>query len=276
MELSFPVRAAFFHLDYPFNWTVNGQSAAHETPSAGRYTSIDALDRQLEDFEYARIDVAMTYWWGNGSPTDAALARFLVSSERSNLRWSVVYMRERADHPFGKDLELFLADFRIKFAATPNFFRVSGKPVLFVDSDDTTPTCELADRWVGANASKDAGVYLVLRPSAAMAGGFAACASQPSAWLPYDAAEPERAAPNSFAVSPGAWKFNQAAPTLPRNPARFAASVQRMVASRSNLQLITTFNAWNDGSAVESATEWSSTSGHGVYLDILHTDGVAP
>jgi hypothetical protein len=46
-----------------------------------------------------------------------------------------------------------------------------------------------------------------------------------------------------------------------------------MVASHEPLQLVTTFNEWGEGTAVESATEWASPSGYGAYLDALHNDG---
>ena len=46
-----------------------------------------------------------------------------------------------------------------------------------------------------------------------------------------------------------------------------------MVASGAQWQLVTSFNEWGEGTAVESATEWSSPSGQGAYLDALHDDG---
>jgi hypothetical protein len=46
-----------------------------------------------------------------------------------------------------------------------------------------------------------------------------------------------------------------------------------MIASRARWQLITTFNEWGEGTAVESAREWRSSSGYGAYLDILHNNG---
>jgi hypothetical protein len=42
-----------------------------------------------------------------------------------------------------------------------------------------------------------------------------------------------------------------------------------MVASGARLQLVSTFNEWGEGTAVESADEWASDSGRGTYLDIL-------
>jgi hypothetical protein len=43
-----------------------------------------------------------------------------------------------------------------------------------------------------------------------------------------------------------------------------------MVASREPWQLVTTFNEWGEGTAVEPAREWRSHSGFGKYLDALH------
>ena len=43
-----------------------------------------------------------------------------------------------------------------------------------------------------------------------------------------------------------------------------------MVKTNEPLQLITTFNEWGEGTAVESAQEWASASGYGSYIDALH------
>jgi hypothetical protein len=43
-----------------------------------------------------------------------------------------------------------------------------------------------------------------------------------------------------------------------------------MVNSGAPWQLVTTFNEWGEGTAVESAQEWASASGYGTYLDTLH------
>jgi hypothetical protein len=43
-----------------------------------------------------------------------------------------------------------------------------------------------------------------------------------------------------------------------------------MVASNARWQLVLTFNEWPEGTSIESAHEWASPSGYGVYLDVLH------
>jgi hypothetical protein len=57
---------------------------------------------------------------------------------------------------------------------------------------------------------------------------------------------------------------------VPRDTARFRQDVTAVANSRAPFQLIVTYNEWGEGTAVESATAWSSPSGHGIYVDILH------
>jgi hypothetical protein len=45
-----------------------------------------------------------------------------------------------------------------------------------------------------------------------------------------------------------------------------------MNASAAPWQIVTTFNEWGEGTATESAQEWSSASGYGTYLDALHNN----
>jgi len=49
-----------------------------------------------------------------------------------------------------------------------------------------------------------------------------------------------------------------------------------MVASNAEWQLIITFSEWGEGTNVEPAVEWCSSSGYGQYLDVLHHNGSNP
>jgi hypothetical protein len=49
-----------------------------------------------------------------------------------------------------------------------------------------------------------------------------------------------------------------------------------MMASGARFQLITSFNEWGEGTSVESASQWASSSGYGAYLDALHDNGAEP
>jgi hypothetical protein len=43
-----------------------------------------------------------------------------------------------------------------------------------------------------------------------------------------------------------------------------------MIRSRARWQLVTTFNEWGEGTAVEAGAEWPTSTGRGAYLDALH------
>jgi hypothetical protein len=80
---------------------------------------------------------------------------------------------------------------------------------------------------------------------------------------------------SSYTISPGFDKVGEP-PRLERDLARWQQNVADMVASGASLQLVTTFNEWGEGTAVESAAEWASASGYGAYLDALHNNGPEP
>ena len=132
---------------------------------------------------------------------------------------------------------------------------------------DGADGCGMADRWKRANAGINA--YIVLKAFA----GYTDCASQPDGWHQY---APARAADRqgrySYTISPGFHKPGEA-PRLPRDLVRWRRNIRDMVASGARFQLITSFNEWGEGTAVEPAQEWASSSGYGAYLDALHDNG---
>jgi hypothetical protein len=76
-------------------------------------------------------------------------------------------------------------------------------------------------------------------------------------------------------VSPGFWLRTDASPKLVRDPARFRADAEKVAASGAFWQLVTTWNEWGEGTAVEPADEFGKT-----YLDALEdafgSDGSSP
>jgi hypothetical protein len=78
------------------------------------------------------------------------------------------------------------------------------------------------------------------------------------------------AAPNVYVAVPGI-RRKDGVITLTRDPALFADAVQRMAVSPARFHLVWTFNFWAQDTSVESAVDWSSSSGFGTYLDILHS-----
>jgi chitodextrinase len=138
--------------------------------------------------------------------------------------------------------------------------------VIFVyNANDSS--CEVADRWKAASAGN---WYVVLK----VFPGFANCANQPDSWHQYGPSTAVQShPPHSYNISPGFWLANEGSPRLARDPLRWQQNVRDMVASGARWQLVTSFNEWGEGTAMESATEWASTSGYGTFLDALHNNG---
>jgi hypothetical protein len=127
----------------------------------------------------------------------------------------------------------------------------------------------MADRWKQANS---VGAYIVLKVFL----GYRSCASQPDGWHQYaPAVADDNQAPFSFTISPGFWKVGESQ-RLARDITRWRQNIYDMIMSNAFFQLITTFNEWGEGTAVENASEWSTASGHGEYLDALHLNGRIP
>ena len=103
-------------------------------------------------------------------------------------------------------------------------------------------------------------------------GSYSECAAQPDAWhqylIPFDGAMP--IGRSAYVVMPGFWMAADAEPRLPRDLTRWRADVAAMAASGLPWQLVISFSEWPEGTAVESADQWSSASGFGQYLDALH------
>jgi hypothetical protein len=265
--VTLPVRAAFYYPWFPQAWRQGGiEPFTNWTPSAGLYDGASAavVDRQIGDMRYAGLRMGIASWWGVGTKEDRRIPLLLSRGARSGFVWSLYYEPEGSGDPSASRITSDLAHIRTSFAAEPAFARIGGKAVLFVYADPGDG-CATARRWAAADTS---GFYVVLKVFA----GYRACDAQPQNWHQYaPAVGSDHQRGVCFAVSPGFW-LKGAAQRLARDPARFRADVRAMAASGAPFQLVTTYNEWGEGTAVESAKQWASPSGRGAYLDILHAE----
>jgi hypothetical protein len=266
---AFPIRAAFYYPWFPEAWSQRGiDPFTHFHPSAGFYSTDAAatLRRQIRQMRYGRIEAGIASWWGRGTRSDGRMPALLRAAARTPFRWAIYYEPEGQGDPSPAAIRTDLRYIRRRYARDPSYLRVHGRFVVFVWADGGDGPA-MARRWRAAN---NVGAYVVLK----VFSGYRDVAAQPDGWHQYAPASPEDSqAGRSFTVSPGFWHAAESAPRLARSAPRFAASVRRMVASRAPWQLVTTFNEWGEGTAVEPAREWSSASGRGDYLDVLHRDG---
>ncbi len=258
-SLAFPIRAAFFYPWYPESW----YPQSHFTPTLGapyNSSSPGVIGYQIAAMEYAHIQLGIASWWGQGTTTDQRIPLLLSAATGTGLRWALYY--EPAPGSQASDLAYIYSH----YAANSDYARVDGRPVLFVYSRSVAD-CAQAASWVGLNAGR---FYLDLQ----VFSGYRSCPVQPDEWHQYAPAEREdHQAGHSFTVSPGFWLYSSSTPELARDPLAFAQVVQEMVASDEPWQLITTWNEWGEGTAVEDALQWQSGDGYGQYVDILHQYG---
>jgi hypothetical protein len=208
------------------------------------------------------IDAGIASWWGRGHHTDRNLATLLRVAQATGFAWSVYYEAEGLGDPSTDTIRADLTYLRDTYAGDPAYLHIDGRFVVFVYAD-SSDGCAMASRWANANTVE---AFVVLK----VFNGYASCAEQPDEWHQYAPAVANSVhGTHSFAISPGFWLTGRSE-RLPRDLARWRASVVAMNASNARLKLVTTFNEWGEGTSVESATVWASPSGHGAYLDALH------
>ena len=263
------IRAAFYYPWFPETWTVNGAHVSYN-PTLGYYgTTQSAIQAaHIGALDYAGFNAAISSWWGQGHYSDTRLKALMAQTSTlgSPLKWAVYYEVEGSSNPTAAQLASDLTYIRDNLASSPAYLKVNGRFVVFVyNADDLT--CEVADRWEQANALAGGGAYVDLKVMT----GYKTCPTQPDSWHQYaPAVAKDSQSGYSFAVSPGFWRADEATARLGRDLTRFKTDVASMVASNAPWQLVTTFNEWGEGTATESAAEWSSASGYGAYLDALH------
>ena len=189
-------------------------------------------------------------WWGQGTPTDSRIPALLANAG-SSFKWTLYYEAGRAGQSVQRpvisaDLDYIMSH----YANNPAYLHVAGKPVLFVYGGQES--CGMADRWKAANAGR---FYLVLK----VFGGYKSCTNQPNSWHQYaPAVATDHQAGFSYSISPGFWRPDESAPRLARDLNRWTANMAAMIASHEPWQLITTWNEWGEGTAIEPATEWGN------------------
>ena len=271
-EQIFPIRAAFYYPWYPEAWDQNDLNPfTHFQPTLGFYNASDTnvIQQHIAAMQYGKIQAGIVSWWGQGDNTDKRMPLLMQLGEETGFHWAMYLEDEGYGDPSVDSIRSDLEYIRDRYAGSPSYLKVEDHFVVFVyaDRDDG---CSMTSRWTEANT---VGAYLVLK----VFSGYRTCADQPDTWHQYapDLAQ-KKVGSQSFSISPGFWKADDEHPRLERDLERWNLDVQTMVATPSKFHLITTFNEWGEGTAIESTTEWESSSGFGLFIDALHFDGLPP
>ncbi|KAG7372488.1 glucose/sorbosone dehydrogenase [Nitzschia inconspicua] len=271
-DLQFPVRGMFYYAWYPETWTIGGVKVFYRPNLGalpqGHYRSDDPLvvQEHVKALDYAFTDLGIISWWGVSNRLDRARITQLMDEtvrQRSPIKWTVYYENEMENNFTVDEIVNDLNYLKHWFAWHPTWAHKDGKPVIFVWNENS---CDVANRWKEAGRRANWYVVLKLFPQ------FESCPNQPDSWHQYGVANDYlEHPPYSFCIAPGFWKANDPAPRNPRiGRIRFCEQVAKMNKSGLDWQLVVSFNEWGEGTAVESAVEWSSASGYGDYLDCLH------
>lgn len=215
---------------------------------------------------YAGIQVGIASWRGPGTLRDSRMPQLLQATAGTSFRWTLYYEEEGLSNPTESQITSDLIYIRDHYGNDPSYLRLGGRFVVFVYAGAGDDCSSMAYRWQQANT---VGAYLVLK----IFPGYRTCAYQPDHWHQYSpTGRVSSQLPYSYSLSPGFWQPGQSV-TLARDLMTWKQNIRDMVASGADFQLITTFNQWGDGTAVENAQQWPSVSNYGDYLDALHTDG---
>jgi hypothetical protein len=263
-----PIRAAFYYPWFPEAWSQQGINPfTRYHPSAGFYDSADAttVKKHIEQMQYARMDAGIASWWGRQTPTDGRVPELLKLAGDTKFHWALLYEPEGQGDPSSSQIGADLRYLRTHYASNSAYLRVDGRFVVFAYADPKDG-CGMARRW---RQAKQIGAYIMLK----VFPGYRTCPDQPDGWYQYSPDVSSVSAQGfSSTISPGFWKAGETTPRLSRDLGRWRGDVREMVASKASFQLVTSFNEWGEGTAVEQAREWSDGTAAGAYMQVLHED----
>ncbi len=297
------IRAAFYYPWFPQAWVQQGQNPfTNYYPGLGLYSiDVPTVTGQVADLQYGGISLGLASWFGQGSTTDKHWPALFQAAQGTGFSWAPYYEPEGISDPTPQQIADDLHYLRSTYGGPGSALAElpgKGMPVFVYNTDDPTQAkgCDTIDRWTQARGllSSEYGesVYVDLK----VFPGYRTCPGTPSVdgWHQYgpaSALQDFSTAPGdgSFSISPGYWKSGIAygvAPFLPRDRSTWQASIATMTASKAPWQLVTTYNEWGEGTAVESSTgcrtdapagtycDWSGGGAHSDFLTDLHNTPV--
>ena len=281
-----PIRAAFYYPWFPEAWAQQGQNPfTNYSPTRGFYrTDVATVRAQIADMEYGDITIGIASWFGRGTTTDRHWPALIAAARGTGFAWAPYYEPEGISDPTPAQIASDLHYLESRYGTgSPHSGLASlsgrGMPVFVYNADDLTKAkgCNTVRRWSLARklltSEYGEAVYVDLK----VFPGYASCpgVSAIDGWHQYEPARANQdfaAAPGdgSYSISPGYWKSGApygTSPFLARDRTRWQASIASMRSSHAKWQLITTFNEWGEGTAIESASGCRSAAPIGAYCD---------
>ena len=278
------IRGAFYYPWFPEAWVQQGQNPfTNYSPTRGLY-SIDAatVAPQIADMQYGGITLGIASWFGQGTTTDKHWPALMQAAQGTGFAWTPYYEPEGVSDPAAQQIADDLHYIESAYGGSGSALASlpgKGMPVFVYNADDPTTAkgCDTVDRWNQARQllqqQYGESVYIDLK----VFPGYTTCAGTPTidGWHQYGPASADQNfahAPGagSYSISPGYWKSGavyNTPPFLARDRARWQGSIASMNASGAKWQLITTYNEWGEGTAIESSSGCRSSAPVGTYCD---------
>jgi hypothetical protein len=278
------IRSAFYYPWFPDAWTQQGLSPfTNYVPTRGYYsTDAATVGSQIADMQYAGITLGIASWFGPASTTDKHWPAMMQAARGTGFAWAPYYEQEGRSDPAPQQIADDLHYLRTTYGGPGSALAIlpgKGMVVFVYNADDLTNAkgCDTVDRWNQARQllQQEYGetIYIDLK----VFPQYATCAgnSTINGWHQYGPASAQQnfsAAPGdgSISISPGYWKAGTAygtAPFLARDRTRWQGNIAAMNASGAKWQLITTYNEWGEGTAIESSSGCQGTVADGTYCD---------
>ncbi|WP_247730226.1 OmpL47-type beta-barrel domain-containing protein [Halovivax limisalsi] len=224
---------------------------------------------QFEKMRRANIEVAISSWWGQGSPTDERFDTIIdeimpgTTNPHRNLQWALYYEKEgpgyngfdNYDDPPVDEIVDDIEYIKANYADSPYYYTINGSPVVYVYGELTDDgdlqageNTTYPERWRRVKNQTD--VHVVLKVNGDMA------ATEPGidGWHQYAPANRWGTQPTSGYVSPGFTKPHpEGAPFLKRNATEYETAITDLVDTGLSHLLVQTWNEYHEGTQIEPA-----------------------
>jgi hypothetical protein len=250
------------------------------------YSSKDTgiIKQQLTLIKKSGINFVISSWWGQNHYTDQALNVIFnkVLSTKDNpypeVKFCIYYEKEGfADVPKSEIIS-DINYIKNKYANSPYYYKVNGRPVVFVYNTKSGEISETFEQEVQKwkEVRDETGIYTVLK----IGDGYKNMISSADSWHEYAPASSFKQTDNYSAfVSPGFHKWSES-PRLEReNFTRFENDIAKLKNADVQFKLIETWNEWGEGTGIEPAQKMNRDSVNGFtaaepsygtrYIDIL-------
>lgn len=217
---------------------------------------------QLRKLAEAKQEIAIGSWWGQGHKSDIAFKHIITDvmnrtdNPYPNLRWALYYEKEGFGNPALSELVSDLNYIKASYTSQPGYFKINGKPVIFVYNAAHAGYDPLEDlsRW--SQARQQTGFYIVMKADPLSKGGDRTLMD---GWHEYAPANRSGTrATDFYFVSPGFW-LEGTAQRLTRDLTAFNTAVSAMVQANVTWKLTETWNEWGEGSSVEPGEQVTQT-----------------